>query len=330
MRIQVIVNPRAKLARDEKALSIMKELLGAHLAGVTITSSGEQALDIALQARMNQIDTLVIVGGDGTLNAVLKGLVETPLALAIIPNGTANDLASFYSLPGDVATACDVILERRLRPVDVIAVNGRFYATGGGLGLPCRIAERANSLRRHKIFGMWLHRIFGSRFYVFTGLWTILRGGPVHNRLRIRCNGRTLVADVLALMINNQPSVGKYFRLAPHATGDDGRFDICLIESHRTRTRIVATFFKVLSGGHTDATFVKSWSADEIHIDAEEPLGFFADGEVLFRASTFTITLVPAALNIIVPSSARAITAISRRNLQARHSDSEDNPLWAA
>ena len=122
MKIQVIVNPRAKLARDNRALFLMKEKLGAHLAGVTITSTPGQAFDIVQQAGVNHIDTLVVVGGDGTLNSALKGLVGSPMGLAIVPSGTANDLASFYGLPSDVATACDVILERRLKPIDVIVV----------------------------------------------------------------------------------------------------------------------------------------------------------------------------------------------------------------
>lgn len=245
------------------------------------------------------MDTIVAVGGDGTANAVLNAIAGRDTALGIIPAGTANDLASFYRTPTDVHGACDAILERRVRRADLIGVNGRYYVTAGGLGLPSKVAEVANTIKRGGIIGKGLQQLLGGKLYGLSAAYALLKERSPRDRLDIQWDASSLTADAVALMISNQPFVGGDFLITPAAINDDGRFDICLVETPKCRAQIPLAIFKALTGRHVDLPFVKTWRATQLIIKAEKPVTFFGDGEVFQKATEFRIKIFPGALNVI-------------------------------
>ena len=81
------------------------------------------------------VDLVVIVGGDGTVNAALRGLMETGLPLGILPLGTANDLARTLRIPADPSAAAAVIIGGQMRRIDVDQVNDQFFINVASMGL---------------------------------------------------------------------------------------------------------------------------------------------------------------------------------------------------
>jgi diacylglycerol kinase family enzyme len=203
MRIQVIVNQRARLAQDLKTLSAMKNLLREHLAALTFTSSARQALELVRSAPASHIDTVVMVGGDGTINGILDGLVGSPTALGILPSGTANDLAAGCAFPKDIAAACAVILRRQFRAVDLIAVNGRYFVTGGGFGLPAAVAARANNLKNRPRAGQIFQRLLGDELYVTSALAALFNYSQKQLPLAVRWE----YADARLPLANDRQSI---------------------------------------------------------------------------------------------------------------------------
>ena len=193
-----------------------------------------------------------------------------------------------------------MILERRVRRADLISVNGWYYGTAGGLGLPCKIAEIANEVKRQNAGKRMRHKL-GSNVYVLAAISALARGRLPRNLLTIRWDNRSSVTDAVALMVNNQAFAGKRFLLSPGAVNDDGAFDVCLIERPGSRARTLSIFLGTLSGRHVDSPHVKTWRASELVVEAEEPATFFGDGELIDRASDFRIKIVPRALNILTP-----------------------------
>jgi diacylglycerol kinase (ATP) len=302
MTIQVILNSHAKLAQDEKALTTIREKFGGRLHAITKTVCTQDAIDVTRRAARNNIDTLVVVGGDGTVNGVLDGIAGTAMALGIMPNGTANDLSSLYDLPTDVARASDVILRRRLQAVDLIGINGSYFVTGGGLGLPAKVAATANAVKLHNGAGKMLHGLLGSKLYVMSAISTLLEKVPPGVPLAISWDRGSLAVDSLSLMISNQKFVGRHFYVSPRAVNNDSFFDVCLIENSRSRFQIAATLMRAVRGSHTSLRSVTSWRAQELVVRAEKPLPFFADGEHLQTAEVFIVKIFPKSLNLIVPA----------------------------
>ncbi len=301
MKLKVILNPRSKNGRGKYLVPLLKERFTHSLLGIEQPSHPQHATAIARRAAEEGADTIVAVGGDGTVNAVINGIAGRDVALGIIPTGTANDLASLYHTPTDPSTACDIILERHLQHADLICVNGRYYITGGGLGLPCKVAEMTNAMRRPDRIKNALQHIFGSQWYLFATLYEALRASPTRNPLNIQWNGHSLFSDPLALLINNQPFIGKHFRVSPGAVNDDGMFDICLVERPKRRIQILSTALKTLTASHLDSPYVKRWRASELIIESPEPVEFFGDGDVFEKTSEFTIKIFPRAINLITP-----------------------------
>ncbi len=303
MKIKVVVNPKSKIRNRNYLEAMLKEKFSHSLIDVECTAYPQHASDISRQAVKQNVDTIVVVGGDGTVNEVLSGIVGTDVALGIIPTGTANDLATLYHMPSDICKACNVILERHLHRFDVICVNGWYYATGGGIGMPCEIAKIANKIKRHKTVGKLFTKILGSKVYILAVLCSLLKKSNRHNFLKIRGNGCSFTTDAFSLMVDNQPFLGKHFWLSPGALNDDGIFDICLIENPKNHMQIFSIMIKILGGKHINLPSVKIWRAKELVVNTKNPLSFYGDGEILVKESEFKINILPKALNVIVPKS---------------------------
>lgn len=319
MKITVIVNARAKLARSKPGLETIRKKFAGFLHSITTTACAQDAIDVTRRAARDKVDTVVVVGGDGTVNGVLDVLAGTGIALGIIPNGTANDLSSLHELPVQLSAACDVILQRQAHAVDLISINGRYFVTGGGLGLPSAVAARANEIKSRSALGKMVRVVFGSELYLVSTVLALLAKVRPGARLIIQSDRGSLKADSLALLINNQPFVGRHFYLAPGAASDDGQFDVCLVENPRNRIELAATLLHVLHGSHLNLPSVTSWRARELHVRASEPLPFFADGEHLGTQLQFALRIVPRSLNLIIPGD-RARASISATQERCNHS----------
>jgi diacylglycerol kinase (ATP) len=301
MKIVVIVNARAKLARNEPALETIRKKFGGFLHSIATTASAQDAIDMTRRAARDKVDTIVVVGGDGTVNGVLDALAGTGIALGIIPNGTANDLSSLHELPVRLSAACDVILQRQVHAVDLISTNGRHFVTGGGLGLPSVVAARANEIKSRRGLAKMARVVLGGKLYLASAVPALLGKVRPGVRLTIQSDQGSLQMDSLALMINNQPFVGRHFYSAPEAANDDGQFDVCLVENPRRRIELAATLLQVLHGSHLNLPSVTNWRARELHVRASAPLPFFADGEHLGTQTQFALRIVPRSLNLIIP-----------------------------
>jgi YegS/Rv2252/BmrU family lipid kinase len=286
----------------------MKNLLREHLAALTFTSSARQALELVRSAPASHIDTVVMVGGDGTINGILDGLVGSPTALGILPSGTANDLAAGCAFPKDIAAACAVILRRQFRAVDLIAVNGRYFVTGGGFGLPAAVAARANNLKNRPRAGQIFQRLLGDELYVTSALAALFNYSQKQLPLAVRWERNTLTRDCLSLTIANQSLLGGHFRLSPGAANDDGLFDVCLIENSHRRLAAYAALAQTLGGTHLRLPSVTNWRSRELVVRSPTPLDFFADGELLTSGKEFSFTILPQSLKLIVPTSQRSET----------------------
>lgn len=303
MKMLVVINPRAKNGRSEQIKAIIHQQFAPFIAGVIEHSSVEE-MNEDLQQRLDaeKIDIVTAVGGDGTINAVLNIIAGRDVALGIIPAGTANDLANLYQIPADPEKACEIIRYGKDCQADVISVNGWCYVTAGGFGMASDVSHRANELKRRAYFGKLLLRLLGSRIYVLATLMSLFRKDAHRYPVTVRCNGAVADWDSLFLMIDNQHFLGSHFQMTPQAKNNDGRFDVCLIESLRSRLGILSVILQVLKGRHIYSPQTHLWQESELTVQTKEPLTFFADGETLPPARTFNIKLLPSALNVIVPA----------------------------
>jgi diacylglycerol kinase (ATP) len=300
MEIKVILNSKSRTGKQKHFDATLKERLGPFLK-IERTAYPGHGTRIAREAVKEKIDAVIAVGGDGTVNEVLNGIVGTDVPLGIIPGGTANDLASLYQIPGDVGQACDIILDRHMVGIDIIRVNDWYYATAGGVGLPCDVARIVSSMKQKDVLRKLVVRFLGSKIYLLAALCALARKPRHGHPMKVHWEGHSLTPDALTLMVNNQSFLGKRFLMSPGAINSDGLVDICVIENSRSCKEILSLLVKTLTGSHVDSPSVKTWRTSDLTIQTVKSLPFFGDGEIFGKAFEFRIKIVPKALKIIVP-----------------------------
>ncbi len=259
------------------------------------------ARHIAARAAASGADVVVAVGGDGTLNEVINGVVGTETAVAVLPNGTANDFAGQMRITEKDMLAVSELSACWTRRVDLIRVNNWYFATVGGLGLPCEALERAEYLKHDTTLVGRFFRALGSHSYLLTLLALSGTLSRSRGRVTVESERNCFTCDPLSLLVANQSKLGHSFTVAPKAVNSDGRCDLFIIErsSHIARTiRAVAQTIRPFR--HEPDNVIRLQSSHLV-LSCEEPMRFFGDGEVRLEGHRFDIEVMPRALRVLVP-----------------------------
>ena len=272
-----IFNPAAGKGRGVRHLRAIREAVTA--AGFTPdfrhTQEPGHGAALAEAAARDGVDTVVAIGGDGTVGEVVAGLMRVDAArrpaLGLIPVGTGNDYAKVLKLkPGDFRAAALTLAARITRPLDVGEVNGRFFANGFGLGFDGTVAENAAAIRFVEGFPAYLVSVFKTlsswkNFELSVesdeGAW----------------NGRALLACV-----SIGSCCGGGFYLTPDALPDDGLFDLCTLGDFG-KLEAIANLPKALKGAHVGHPKVAIRRSRRIVLRSDRPLTAHLDGNLILR-----------------------------------------------
>jgi len=240
---------------------------------------------------------LVIVGGDGSVNEVVNGIVGTGVELAIIPRGTGWDFARTFGLPRDLDGAIDIALEGDVREIDAGAVTYRtwagedaraHFANVGSAGISGAIAQRANDSSKAlggKVSYYW------ATLAVFFG-WQI---GELH----VSVGDEKRSGRMIDAMICNGRFVGGGMMMCPDAEPDDGLFDVLLI-GDVTKRDLAFVLPKTYKGKHLPHPRLELLRGSTVTVDAPDPLPIELDGEQP-GTTPARFEIVPRGLRLRVP-----------------------------
>ena len=305
---RLIYNPSAGM-RDEhadlhQAIAVLRER-GWWIDTAETKNTGD-AIRLARTAAEQKLDALIAVGGDGTVNEVANGLVDSTTALGVLPSGTANVWAKEMGLPlGDLVTAARRLADAEVRAIDVGEVCGptlrpRVFVLWSGIGLDAAITHNVEPQREMK-------RRLGALMFWLVGIQTAwsYRG----KRATITVGGKRFRRHVtLALAANVQLYAG-IVRIAPKARVDDGLLEFAIFRGTGfwlTGWHLLGVFL----GAHVRDPMVEFYSVPTItlegknlpvHVDAE-PCGF----------SPVEIRVRPLALRVLVPKTANKSLFVER------------------
>ena len=292
----IIVNPTAGSGRAAKLLPWIRERLAQRPdAELHVTGRRGEAQDLAARAADGGTDRVVAVGGDGTIQEVVNGVLEAASrpGIGIVPVGSGNDLARSLGLPADPAEAWTVAIGRVTRTIDAaLAVNGgglrRWFASAGGIGFDAQVAA-AMSTRRG-----WQS---GRTGYLLTTLTELRRFDNC--ALRLVLDGEPLECRALLVAIANGPYYGGGMRIAPDAEPDDGWLDLCVVGdvSRLTAIRELPNLYR---GTHVRHPAVSLHRARIIQIEGKGATSAHLDGEP-FGTLPLHVEIRPGALEMAVP-----------------------------
>src|SRR5450755_997631 len=256
---------------------------------VKSAASTRDGLAKAIRDRRNDVDIVIVGGGDGTLNAVLQGLVGTGLPLGLLPLGTANDLARTLGIPNDLEAACDVIAQGHVHRIDIGQVNGVYFFNEASIGLSVTLCRE-------------LTREAKARFGIFALLYHAVRLLITMRRFRAlvsKDGGEEFALRTSQLTIGNSRNFGGFI-----AT-DDGAIDDRLLDLYsigfENGWSYVDAMIALLRRKCDEARSVRTLHGKRFEIRTGGPKHIEADGELVTQTPAI-FEIVPQAISVFVPA----------------------------
>jgi diacylglycerol kinase family enzyme len=240
------------------------------------------------QALADGAEVVFAAGGDGTVRTCLTALAGSGAALAVLPAGTGNLLATNLGLPDDPRAGVKVVVERGRRDLDIGVVEGQGFAVMAGMGLDARMLDDASEQLKARV---------GPLAYVWSAMSNLL-GRVMDVRLRLD-GGTPLRRRARSVVVGNVGRLQGGIRLLPDAVPDDGMFDVAVI-APRTLGHWVALAWGVVRR-HQRVPSMEVLRARHVVLEARRPEPRELDGDVIAPGRSMEITIRPGALTLCVP-----------------------------
>jgi diacylglycerol kinase (ATP) len=222
IQAKLIANPGAGRPEETpKQLELATRFLLQHNieVNVALAKPKEEATPLAKQAVKDGYDIVIAMGGDGTLEAVLRGMVGRKTPMGIIPTGTQNNIAKSLGIPLEMEEACALITAQHIRKLDVGQVkvkNGKklFFFELTAIGLVAALYPKANKLADGK-----LSKIKDVAL-------TLIHHEPDPEVFLTLNDESKIKVKTMLVVVSNAPMFGANFLVAPEASVKDGLLDI--------------------------------------------------------------------------------------------------------
>ncbi len=322
LRAMFIINPTSGGGRGLKQWPVADAYLRAQRDlpfsyQYAFTSAAGEAVTLAAQAVADGYRLVVAVGGDGTINEVVNGLMRdggppADVQMGIVQAGRGSDFGRTVGVPSDIREALARLISGRTQRLDIgrmrydaphrrhqpasSEVITRYFANVAGVGFDAEVAARADRGRQA------MGRVLGGTIPYLTALFTSLLRYRNH-RVVVEADGEPvpLPMPVYSVVVANCQYFGSGMRVAPDADPADGLLDLVILGNFG-KLEVVRELPKLYEGSHIYLDKVQVRRARVVTVRAADPrrrLIAQADGEIAGR-TPITFDLVPAALTLRV------------------------------
>ncbi len=315
MRAVLVVNPKATTTSERSRDVLVRALRSEVDLSVRYTRRRGHAMDLARQAAEKGVDLVVTLGGDGTVNEVVNGLMtaepptfrtgETPAerlpALATVPGGSTNVFARALGLPREWPDGTSMILEGlrlgRSRTIGLGRADDRYFTFCAGFGLDAAVIHRVEQARRRG-------RVSTPALYLrSTVSQYFLASDRRHPAVTLERPGEVAEAELATVIIQNTAPwtyLGeREINPNPEASFDLG-LDVLAMRQLRvgSTARTVTQFFSSRPDPH-GRQVLRLHDVSEFTLLSARPLAFQLDGDYLGEREKVRFASVPAALRVI-------------------------------
>jgi diacylglycerol kinase (ATP) len=294
----LVVNSASRTGQaDFEAAQQRLTELGLSLAGAFAVDDPADLPGIVTGAIEDGARLVVLGGGDGTVSLVAPVLAGTDVVLALLPTGTANDLARTLQLPTDLASACATVLDGKVVDVDLGIVGDDYFVNVASVGLSVGVTEALSP---------GLKRRVGSLAYPIAALRAYRRHRPFRATLEFPDGDHETVEldDLLQVAVANGRFYGGGNVVAPDAGIDDQLLDVYAIPRGTARQRLqVARHF--VSGAFTERDHVLHLTTRAVRLTTQPGLPVNVDGE-LSASTPVLFGLLRNGLKVMVPQTSAA------------------------
>lgn len=291
-KILIIINRKAGTDREKQLGLVIRQQLPADRFAVEITYLQYlgHGTDLAREAVQRGVDTVVAVGGDGSINEIAQGLLGSGTALAIVPLGSGNGLARALRIPLDATAALQIVANGTRKPMDAGFANEHLFLSNAGVGFDALIADRFRHSKKRGLVNYARLVIGGFNSYK-----------PADYSIKIDGQERQQKAFLMTVANGNQ--FGYEFKLAPKASVFDGLLDICLVPPLRFWD-LLPLSIRSLKGNIDESRYMEHLTGREIEVSSNELNCLQVDGDAvpLTNGKTVYFRIAAGALQVIVPA----------------------------
>lgn len=297
----LVVNPCAGQRKANRMLpEILRVLWDGGYRCVTYVTASVGDANRYVAAHAAEYDRVVCIGGDGTLNETIAGVLQagakTPIGY--IPAGTTNDYASSLGLSQDLLeAACDAV-EGDAYSLDVGTFNGRYFTYTASCGAFTKASYSTSQSMKNML---------GHLAYILEGIKDLPSLRPFH--LRVETEEYVLDDDFLFCAITNSTSVGGILKLSSNMVGlNDGKFEVMLVRNPTTAIQL-STILHGITTLELPNDMVHFFSAERISVTCDKPLEWTLDGERADGGTFVEMKNLHSAVRLIVPRVAHELGA---------------------
>ena len=267
---------------------------------------------LGMPANRDEVDVILLFGGDGTIHRHLAHLVKLGLPVLVVPAGSGNDFARALGLrrvrDSLAAWKCFRRGDSNIREIDLGVISAaqdageapaphkHYFCCVAGVGLDSEVARRANALPR------WLR---GNGGYALSLLPSIFKFAPFSMKILAQgpeasspdCWTVRFQQSALLAAFANTPVYGGGMKVAPKARMDDGVLDVCIVGALDS-FKLFYLFPTVYSGRHLTIDEVEYFQDSRLRVETEHPLDVYADGEYVCQTPV-EIAVERAALKVV-------------------------------
>ena len=283
MKIRFIINPISGTGKQKE----IEEFIAKYIENFEIiyTQKAGDATSISKEAAKENIDAVVAVGGDGTVNECLKGLVNTNTALGIIPCGSGNGFAYHIGMKRKIEHAIIQLKDTRIEEIDSCSANGAPFVNVSGIGFDAHIANLFSDL---KLRG-------------FINYVKIILKELSYKPQKYMIKYKGIEREVTAYMISfaNASQYGNDARISPMANIQDELIDFVIVKAF-PKWKIPFFLLKLFRGETHFSKYVEIIQSQNMKISANNTL-LHLDGEPYKTSNPVEIKVIPKSLKILMP-----------------------------
>nr|WP_300005666.1 diacylglycerol kinase family protein [Tissierella sp.] len=255
---------------------------------IMLTENPKEATTMAYQSH---IETIIAVGGDGTITEVAKGMIRRGYGtLGIIPGGTGNDFTKSLGIEKNTIEAIKTIKLAKTMKIDIGLANGYKFLNIGSVGLDAEVTRESEKIKKY---------VGGKASYILSIFVALAKFKQ--KKVAIEIDGRKEEKNLVLFAIGNGKYYGGGLQMIPNAILNDGFLHACIVKDV-SRFRILTIFPEVYKGKHLRHTkYTETFKAKRVKIYSKQDIYMNLDGELFSPGREVEFSISDEKLNVIIP-----------------------------
>lgn len=288
-KIYIIINPKSGTSAKQGLPNKIASIFDASKFDIHffITGYAGHGFEIAKQAVKDNVDYVIAVGGDGTVNEIASALIHSDVALGIIPMGSGNGLGRDLNISINPQKAIETIVEENIISIDYGKVNGHIFFCTCGMGFDAEVAAKASGKKNR-----------GSLMYFTNMLEIFFQQKP--QTYEISWQDGFIKDKAFVVTCANASQYGYNAHIAPHADIQDGMMNVAILRP-LSILDIPQTSLQLFTKKIDENRNMIELVTPKVTIKRETEGMIHIDGDPIMEGKEINVEIIPKGLKVLVP-----------------------------